>query len=64
MSEAEELTDEQWKLIEPLLPRIDGHGRPWIEERAILNGIFWILRTGDPQADLPRRFASSYQTCH
>jgi transposase len=43
MSRAEELTDEQWNLIEPLLPRIerlDGRGRPRIEDRAVLNGIF------------------------
>ena len=66
MSRAEELTDEQWSLIEPLLPRIerlDGRGRPRIEDRSVLNGIFWILRTGAPWADLPGRFPS-YQTCH
>ncbi|TAK71632.1 MAG: IS5 family transposase [Betaproteobacteria bacterium] len=28
-----------------------------------MNGIFWILRTGAPWADLPGRFPS-YQTCH
>ena len=66
MSRAEQLTDEQWSLIEPLLPRIarvDGRGRPRIEDRAVLNGIFWILRTGAAWADLPDRFPS-YQTCH
>ena len=66
MSRAEELTDEQWNLIEPLLPvmaRADKRGRPRIEDRAVLNGIFWILRTGAPWADLPGRFPS-YQTCH
>ena len=66
MSRAEELTDEQWELIEPLLPQIkrkDGRGRPRIKDRAVLNGIFWILRTGAAWADLPKRFPS-YQTCH
>ena len=66
MSKAEQLTDEQWSLIEPLLPRIarvDGRGRPRVDDRAVLNGIFWILRTGAPWADLPARFPS-YQTCH
>lgn len=66
MSRAEELTDEQWNLIEPLLPQVerrDGRGRPRIEDRTVLNGIFWILRTGAPWADLPDRFPS-YQTCH
>ena len=66
MSRAEELTDEQWNLIEPLMPiveRVDKRGRPRIEDRAVLNCIFWILRTGAPWADLPGRFPS-YQTCH
>jgi transposase len=66
MSRAEELTDEQWELIEPLLPQIkrkDGRGRPRIKDRSVLNGIFWILRTGAAWADLPKRFPS-HQTCH
>jgi transposase len=33
------------------------------ENRAVLNGILWILRTGAPWADLPDRYPL-YQTCH
>src|SRR5262245_46819457 len=66
-SRAEELTDEQWTLIEPLLPelprRADGRGRPWRDNREVLNGVLWVLRTGAPWADLPARFPP-YQTCH
>jgi transposase len=63
-----DLTDEQWALIGPFLPmlarRKDRRGRPWKENRAVLNGsILWILRTGAPWADLPDRYPS-YQTCH
>ena len=62
-----DLTDEQWELIGRFLPepvrRADGRGRPWRENRAVLNGILWILRTGAPWADLPDRYPS-YQTCH
>jgi transposase len=36
---------------------------PLEENRAVLNGILWILRTGAPWADLPDRYPS-YQTCH
>src|SRR5579859_1867715 len=64
---AEELTDEQWALIEPLIPkpprRADGRGRPWRDNREVLNGVLWVLRTGAPWADLPERFPP-YQTCH
>jgi transposase len=66
-SRAEELTNEQWNLIEPLLPvlprRADGRGRPWRDNREVLNGIVWVLRTGAAWADLPDRFPP-YQTCH
>ena len=45
-----DVTDEQWDLIGRFLPepvrRKDRRGRPWRENRAVLNGILWILRTG------------------
>jgi len=43
--------------------RADGRGRPWQDTRAVLNGVFWVLRTGAPWHDLPSRYPS-YQTCH
>jgi len=52
-----ELTDEQWALIEPLVPFRYAHtGRPPRDRRVIMNGIFWILHTGAPWRDLPERF--------
>lgn len=62
-----DLTDEQWKVVEPILPedpvRDDGRGRPWSERRKVLNGALWILRTGAPWQDLPPRYGP-YQTAH
>ncbi|MBV6451630.1 MAG: IS5 family transposase ISDds9 [Anaerolineales bacterium] len=62
-----DLTDEQWAVVEPLLPktvkRADGKGRPRVESRAILNGILWVMRTGAPWHDMPNRYPP-YQTCH
>jgi transposase len=67
MSTRDRVTDEQWELIERLLPspseRSDGRGRPWKNNREVLNGIIWILRSGARWKDLPRDFPS-YQTCH
>lgn len=54
-----ELTDEQWKLVSPLIPRKKaGTGRPAKDPRVMLNGVFWILGTGAPWRDLPARFGS------
>lgn len=62
-----DLTDEQWAVVAPLLPRRERprkrRGRPWQDARAVVNGILWILRTGAPWADLPERYPP-YQTCH
>ncbi len=52
-----ELTDEQWALIEPLVPPSRARtGRPPRDRRTLLNGVFWILHTGAPWRDLPERF--------
>ncbi len=62
-----DLTDEQWEILEPLIPapprRTDGRGRPWRDPRDVLDGILWVLRTGAPWRDLPERYPP-YQTCH
>jgi transposase len=50
-----DLTDFEWSVIEPALPR----GRPGPrrkDDRRILNGIFWVLRAGAPWRDLPSRY--------
>ena len=58
-----ELTDAQWALVEGQLPRSDGAGRPWLDHRPVLNGIFWILRSGAPWRDLPERYGK-WQSVH
>ena len=67
MSKKDNLTDAQWTIIESLIPeqavRDDGRGRPWKDNRSILNGIIWILRSGARWKDLPKEYPP-YQTCH
>jgi transposase len=54
-----ELTDEQWDLVSPLIPRSTARtGRPGKDPRLMLDGILWILGTGAPWRDLPERFGS------
>ena len=50
-----DLTDFEWSVIEPLLPK-DRRGRKPRNNRRVLNGIFWVLRTGAPWRDLPERY--------
>jgi transposase len=63
MARREELTDEQWALIEPLIPELprrdDGRGRPWRGTREVINGVLWILRSGARWQDLPGRVLTS-----
>ena len=59
-----DITDEQWAIVQRQLPeRTSNRGRPRQDERAILNGILWVMRTGAPWGDLPDRYPP-YQTCH
>ena len=47
-----ELTDFEWSIIAPLLPN-KPRGVPRADDRLVLNGIYWRLRTGSPWADIP-----------
>jgi transposase len=55
-----DLTDEQWKLIEPFLPRSKSGtrrgGRPPRDRRVVVNGIVYLVRTGCQWRMLPREF--------
>ena len=47
-----ELSDYEWSVIKPMLPN-KPRGIPRVDDRRILNGIFWVLRSGAPWRDLP-----------
>jgi putative transposase len=54
-----DLTDDQWQVIWPLLPRrkMGKVGRPrTVEQRDLLDAIFYILRSGCPWRLLPHDF--------
>ncbi len=49
-----DLTDDQWKLIAPLLPEAKPGGRPRdVDLREILNGVFYVVKGGIPWRFMP-----------
>ncbi len=62
-----DLTDKQWELIQPFIPqhvrRPDGRGRPPADDRQVMNGLFWLMRTGAGWQDMPNRYPSG-STCY
>ena len=62
---ASDLTDAEWAMIEPLVPR-SGLGRPPVHSRRrLLDAIFYLLWTGCPWRALPREFPprTTVQSC-
>jgi transposase len=57
-----ELTDYEWTAKRPMLPN-KPRGVPRVNDRRVLNGIFWVLRSGAPWRDLPAAFGP-YTTCY
>jgi transposase len=57
MGRFEGLNDEQWSIIEGLMPETPekrGKGYPHVPWRKVCNSIFWILITGSRWCDIPR----------
>ena len=46
-----ELTEYEWSTIRPMLPN-KARGVPRVDDRRVLNGIFWVLGSGAPWRDL------------
>jgi transposase len=57
-----ELTDFEWAAIKPFLPN-KPRGVTRVNDRRVLNGIFWVLRSGAPWRDLPLSFGPR-TTCY
>ena len=53
-----ELTKEQWERVKKLLPaeRSGKRGRPRKDDRNMLNGMLWIVRSGAQWRELPEAY--------
>jgi len=53
------MTDEEWAFFAPfLIENRSRGGRPPSDHRRVLDGVFWIARTGSPWRDLPPEFGA------
>lgn len=50
-----DLTEKEWQAIQPHLPN-KPRGVPRVDDRRVLNGIFWVVRSGAFWSDLPERY--------
>ncbi len=57
-----DLSDFEWSVIQPHLPN-KPRGVKRVDDRRVLNGIFWVLRSGAPWRDLPERYGPR-TTCY
>src|SRR6266571_1887340 len=52
------VSDELWLLVEPVIPKVERRyrfpGRKRIDDRTVLTGILFVLKTGIPWEYLPR----------
>jgi transposase len=51
-----ELSDEEWELLQLLLPPLQTRGRYYQDHRRLLNGMLFRINTGIPWRDLPERY--------
>ena len=58
-----DLTDFEWRVIKPLLPN-KPRGVPRVDDRRVLNGIFYVLRSGSPWRDVPERYGPPTTVCN
>jgi putative transposase len=62
---ATDLSDDEWRILEPLVPKAKPGGRPRAHEtRELLNAIFYVLRGGCAWRLLPHDFFLPWQTAY
>ena len=60
------VSDRMWQQIQPAIPPLPPKkksGRPRVQDRIVLDGIIYVLRTGCQWKQVPKEFGSG-STCH
>ena len=52
------ISDNQWEIIEPHLPKQKSTGRPGLNPRTVFNAIFWVLDSGAKWRYIPEEFGN------
>ena len=50
-----DMSDAEWEILRSVLPH-KHQGPERVRDRRVMNGIFFVLRTGTPWRDLPERY--------
>jgi hypothetical protein len=58
------LTDEEWEIVEPLIPHNPPTGRPYHDHRTVLGGILWVARTGSSWREMPEEEFGKWETSY
>jgi len=57
VQERHDLTDDEWALLEPVLPGlVRRRGGQWADHRQVIDGVLWRTRTGSPWRDVPSSY--------
>ncbi|MEU8201358.1 transposase [Streptosporangium sp. NPDC049046] len=54
----DDLTDDEWARLAPLLPAHARRGNRWADHRTIIDGVFFRSRTGSPWRKLPEAYGN------
>jgi hypothetical protein len=58
------LTDEEWEIVEPLIPCKPPVGRSYHDQRRVLGGILWEARMGSSWREMPEEEFGKWETAY
>ena len=58
-----DMSDLEWEIIKAVLPN-KTRGKKRVDDRRVINGTFYVLRSGIPWADLPSEYGPPTTVCN